>query len=203
MSYSTFIRLGGLAAMVGGVLYAVVCILTQPFYGGFWEVSFVLFLLSVMAAIVALHLLQRERYGRKGTLASFSAFVCVALTLGGAILWELVEALLGGTNPLGLAGLYRLGVMTGALLAIVGMLVATVSIIALGRFTLEAGVMPWWCGAALIAGNPLFAFALFLWTPGGGAQYNLNWLIAVLWAVVGYAIFRAARRRTERPSRVR
>ena len=50
-----------------------------------------LLLLSEMAAIVALHLLQRgrERYGRTGALASATAFIGVALTAGGIIFSDL------------------------------------------------------------------------------------------------------------------
>jgi Zn-dependent membrane protease YugP len=41
------------------------------------------------------------------------------------------------------------------LFLIVGALVATVDLVALGIVTIAAGVLPWWCGAALIA-SPSF-----------------------------------------------
>ena len=101
MSPSNLIRLGGLAAMVGGVIYVLSGLGgLAPIVGGVvggviyslsavvpGEVSVVLFLLSVMAAIVALHLLQRERYGWRGTLGFPTTFAGVALTLGGSILF--------------------------------------------------------------------------------------------------------------------
>ena len=124
---SNLVRLGGLAAMVGGVLYAVHGSLLDP--GGTQVVSSVLALLSVMAVIVALHLLQRERYGLPGMLAFLVAFVGVALVLG---------AFIGFPSFNGDVLLLGADIFYG----IVGMLVATVGIIALGIFTLNAGVLP-------------------------------------------------------------
>ncbi len=180
---SNLIRLGGLAPILGG-LGGVIYDLSAVVPG---EVSSVLFLLSVMAVIVALHLLQRERYSWRGTLGFPTAFAGMALTLGGFILYYI-----------------RVGFPIPAffpfLLVTVGILLATIGTLALGGLTLDAGVLPRWCGAALIAGNPLFGIALLLI---GGPHYDVHWLIAVPWVVVGFAVFRAAGRRTERPPRVR
>src|SRR5918997_3917049 len=90
---SILIRLGGLAAMAGGIIFGVrESLLGRPDDP---PGLVTLFLLSEMAAIVALHLLQRgrERYGRKGTLASATAFVGLALTVGGYILPDRHERL--------------------------------------------------------------------------------------------------------------
>jgi hypothetical protein len=67
MSSSNLIRLGGLAAVVGGVIFAVNGSLVGP-EADTLRVSTVLFLLSMMALIIALHLLQRgrERYDYGG-----------------------------------------------------------------------------------------------------------------------------------------
>jgi hypothetical protein len=120
---TSLIRLGGLAAMVGGVIFAVYGSLLDP--EGTLVVPSVLALLGAMAVIVALHLLQRERYGRKGALASASAFVGVALILGSFIGFPSFA-----------------GEVLLAILGVVGIVVATIGIIALGIFTLEAGVLP-------------------------------------------------------------
>jgi hypothetical protein len=66
--------------------------------------------------------------------------------------------------------------------------------------TLKAGVLPWWGGAALLAANPLLIIILLLMTPGG--MWKL-WLVPLPILVVGFAMVVAARRRTERPVRVR
>jgi hypothetical protein len=171
--------------MVGDVIYAVHGSLLDP--EGTQLVSSVLALLSVMAVIVALHLLQRERYGYEGALASVSAFVGGALILGAFIGFPSF----GGDV---------LGVGLDILLLGMGMLVATVGIIALGIFTLDAGVLPWWCGAALIAGNPLVGVLLFF----VGLDFLFgSWPVVVPWVVVGFAVFRTGTRQSQRPSRVR
>jgi hypothetical protein len=157
-------------------------------------VSFVLFLLSVMVVIVALHLLQRERYGRKGTLASASAFVGV---VGVALIFGFDFWFLRFAKEVYLFdGMFELLPFLG----LVGMLVGITGIIALGIFTLKAGVLPKWGGWALIAANPLFGIFLFFF----GLDYLYGtWPVVVPWVVVGLAVFLAAGRRTEQPSRVR
>ena len=203
MSSSNRIRLGGLAAIVGGVIYVLSGLGgLAPIVGGViggaiyglsavvpGELSSVLFLLSVMAVIVALHLRQRERYGWRGTLGFPTALAGLALTLGAIIDLFFIRV----KFPI-------LADLLVPLLVGVGMLVATIGILALGGLTLDAGVLPTWCGAALIAGNPLWGIALLV---VGGPHYDAHWLIAVPWVVVGFAVFRAARRRTERRPRVR
>ncbi len=185
MKHTLLLRLGGLAGIVGGVIYAVHGSLLDP--EGTHLVSSVLALLSVMALIVALHLLQRESYSYEGALASVSAFLGVALVLGGFTGFP--------SMPRGDV----LGIGTDILLLGVGMLVATISIIALGIFTLDAGVVPWRGGAALIAGNPLVEVLLFL-----GLDFLFgSWPVVVPWIAVGFAVFRAATRLPEQPSRVR
>lgn len=82
----------------------------------------------------------------------------------------------------------------------VGMLVATTGIIAFGISTLNAGVLPWWGGAALIAGNPLLGAILRF--VGLDFLYGA-WPVVVTWVVVGFAMFRAASHQTRLPSRVR
>src|SRR5215203_5270187 len=87
MSSSNLIRLGGLAPIAGGVVVAVygslVGLSYETLYGG--EVIYSVFLLSMLAGIVALHLLlrrERPRYGLAGAIVSAAAFVGVALILG-------------------------------------------------------------------------------------------------------------------------
>lgn len=185
MKHTLLIRSGGLAPIVGGVIFAVESLLDPE---GTLRVSTVLALLSVMAVIVALHLLQRERYGYEGALASVAAFVGVALILGAFV---------------GFPSMLRgdvLGVETDILLLGVGLLAATIGIIALGIFTLDAGVLPWWGGAALIAGNPLVGVILFF----VGLDFLFGgWPVVVPWVVVGFAAFRAGTPQHKQPSRVR
>jgi hypothetical protein len=50
-------------------------------------------LFGIMAAIVALHAIQRRHYGSVGALASLVTFVGVAMTVGGNLLGELVPTM--------------------------------------------------------------------------------------------------------------
>jgi len=173
--------------MVGGVIFAVQERLDP---GGTLIVPLNLALLGVMSVIVALHLLQRERYGYEGAIASAAAFVGVAFFFVGGTAFP--SMLPGGVMDV-------MGIGTDILLMGVGMLVATIGIIALGIFTLDAGVLPWWGGAALIAGNPLLGVILLF--VGWDFLYGA-WPVVVPWVVVGYAVFRAGSAQQERPSRV-
>jgi hypothetical protein len=182
ISSSILIRLGGLAAMAGGIIFGV----RESLLGRPDEPPglVTLLLLSEMAAIVALHLLQRgrERYGRTGALASATAFVGLALTAGGLFL----------SDRFGFSGV----------IFFVGVLVAFMGNLVLAIVTLDVGVLPRWGGAALIAGNPLLAVLILAVTNHLVSPIG-SWLVAAPWIVVGFAIFRAAGRRIERPSRVR
>ena len=90
MTSSNLIRLGGLAAIVGGIVYAGVGLIAERlaeylYYigniGGYGFLA-VLLPLGAMAAIAALYVLQREHYGWVGTAVSLTAFVSLALAMG-------------------------------------------------------------------------------------------------------------------------
>jgi hypothetical protein len=133
MTRTGLIRLGGLAAMVGSAIFAVngsLFIAWRKYGLHPGGVPGFVFLLSMMAVIVAIHLLHRrwERYGSGGTRTFFAAFVGVALTVVGSFLSRYIPAL---------SGMYHLLFLTGDLLLIpVGVLVATVGMIVLARVTL-------------------------------------------------------------------
>jgi hypothetical protein len=144
-------------------------------------------LLGVLAAIAALHILQRGRYGREGALAYVVAFV------------GLVLIPVGWLMPL---------IAVAAPLVIVGVVAASVGIVGLGIVTIKAGVLPRWCGAAVVAGSPPFvviefAFASLL-VAASIVPGEVAWALAgVPWVLVGYALLRARARLPERPARVR
>ena len=174
MTSSVLIRLGGLAAILGGVAYTAVGLLV-PFLQ---SLLFILLAPGAMAAIAALHVLQKERYGLLGALASLTAFIGVTFILVSnlgvteGLAWPLPELIFS-----------------------VGSLVAAVSMSVLGAVTIVARELPRWCGASLVVGGIIFAGWLVL---------PMVWpLEGVAWALVGYAVFRAGARRSERPSRVR
>ena len=95
------------------------------------------------------------------------------------------------------------------LLFLVGVLVPTIGIVSLAMATLEVAiatpgeaVLPWWSGAALMAGNPFLGVFILVVTNALVSPIG-SWLAAVPWIVVGFAVFQAAGRRTEQSSRVR
>jgi hypothetical protein len=77
----------------------------------------------------------------------------------------------------------------------------------LGGLTTATGMLPRWCGVALAAGNPIVVVLTMIPSAATmGGTFPLGGVFQALggvpWIVVGYAIFRAAGRRTEQPSRV-
>ena len=139
---------------------------------------------GAMAALASLHAIQRVRYGLLGTLTFLVAFVGVAMLFVSEFRSLILALWQGSPGAGGVSWLF-----------IIGLLVATLGLIAYGAVTITAGGLPWWCGVALVAGSPLVGLFLY--------SFREGLLLGVPWAVVGYAIFRAGATRVEQPSRVR
>ena len=192
---SILIRLGGLAAMVSGALYVSAELLNLTGGGAIWRsyygflpgggsLFFNALLVGAMAAtlaIAALYALRRDISGVLGTLSSVAAFVGLALTL-----WS------------------ELG---SPVAAVLGLLVESFGVLALGLVTLAVGGLAWWCGVALIVWGWALVFLLLLPMMGVLAPpFPVSWggvLAGVSWIVVGFGVFRAARGRTEQSERER
>ena len=202
ISSSILIRLGGLAPIVGGAIYGLSGRLMSRIGTFPGTVRTVVFMLSVIAVIVALHLLQRksERYGSAGTLVFATAIVGLALAVVGHILYGLSEALGGDMRYVPFVS--PLGGIGGYLLYPFGLFVLAPGLLGLAIPTLAVGVVPRWGGVALITGNPLWAVLPILIYSDTPYFSIVIWILAGSWIVVGFAVFRAAGRRTERPSRV-
>jgi hypothetical protein len=178
-----FVRLAGLAAVVGGVMYTALGLLV-----GFRATLFhVLLGVGAIAAIVALHALQKRRYGLTGAVASVTTFVGMAMIVV--------------SEPVGALGLAMEG--SAMILFLLGLLAAFVGMLALGAVTVGARVLPFWCGAALMVGG--FGFVVELvgdWIIGASGTEYFNVLVLVTgipWVVVGYAVFRAGGPRGRKP----
>ena len=166
MSSSSLIRLGGLIALVSGVVYAASGLTTLPMVSGLSRsvtvvenVLFVLMLVAAMASVVALHVLhkdlRRDSYGPLGVLASVTVVAGMVLLLVGE------------------AAIY------------LALLLVTGGLVALAVVTMGAGMVSRWCGVALIGGNPVLVLLGEAW---------MAMLVGAAWAVVGYYVFRAASR---------
>jgi hypothetical protein len=192
---SILIRLGGLAAMVSGALYLSADLLNLLGGGALWRSYygflpgggspfFNALLVGAMAAtlaIAALYALRRDISGVLGTLSSVAAFLGVALTLWGEL-----------GSPVA---------------AVLGLLVESVGVLALGVVTMAVRELAWWCGVALIVWGWALVFLLLLPMMGVLAPpFPVSWggvLAGVSWIVVGFGVFRAARGQTEQPQRER
>jgi hypothetical protein len=181
--------------MVGGVVYAGVGLVEERlveylYYVGNIGDGFIAVLLPVgaMAAMAAVHALQRDSYGWRGTVVSSTAFVGLAVATG-ALTVGVVSA-----SP-------DLDLLFNVL--VVGLLVATVGIVLSGGLTIATGILPRWCGVALMAGSPVGVFLTMLPSAAldeastlGGAFQALG---GVPWVVVGYALLQAGKRQTQQP----
>jgi len=191
MTRAGLIRFGGLAAMVSGIAFVVLNLMTwlctPNCPGSLNYISLAFFILlafGAMAALASLHAIQRHRYGLLGTLAFLVAFFGLAMIFVGEFRSFIIGVMQGSPGAAAFSWLF-----------IIGLLVATVGLVAYGVVTMTAGKLPWWCGAALLAGSPFVGLFLYLFAEG--------LLLGVPWAVVGYAILRAGATRVEQPSRVR
>src|SRR5215210_1985671 len=156
--------------MMGGVAFVMLSFMTWlctpncPRSSGYVSLAFFdLLVFGAMAALASLHAIQRQHYGLLGTLAFPLALVGVAMIFVSE-LRSLVLALWQGSPGAG-------GV---SWLFIIGLLVATVGIIAYGVATIIASVFPWGWGVALLAGSPLVGVFLY--------SFHDSLLLGVPWA---------------------
>ena len=179
MSSSDLIRWGGLAAMLAGVAFIVLMLIPEGPPGSFllYVLNSLVFIVAVLLLLVGLagfHALQKENYGRIGRGGLYTVIVAgITLILARVGLMSGSTAL-GFLNFLGL-----LGVMVGLVLY--------------GAATLQARVLPRWCGVGFIVGWPV--------TVALGDLGNV--LFGLLWLAMGYVLWSRRGAATEQPSRVR
>ena len=159
--------------MLAGVVFLVDEILGLMNPAPYLDVMFVVAMLLMLAGMMGFHALQQANYGRLGWVGFYAVVVGVlALVLG------LVLLLLGSTALLWLLPVATLAVLVGFALY--------------GVATLQARVLPRWCGVALIVAFPA-AIAL--------GTYAYFWL-GLVWLALGYVLWRQSSTTTERSSRV-
>jgi hypothetical protein len=182
------VQWGGVGAIVAGVAYAalpVVIYAQLPIV--LPELVYVIVAqVGTVVGIAGLHGLQRGHYGPREELASFAylaAFIGTALILVSAAALALVGQSAGQA-----AFLVSLNV------SFVGFLTALAGLMLLGAATLQARVLPRWCGVLLIAGIPVSLVPLIV----DGNPVGLI-LLGTIWVLVGYALLRAGRHRSSSP----
>lgn len=187
MTRTGLIRLGGLAAMTGGVIFVAAPLFSRYFpqaMPGFsMEALLVVALLLMPLGMVGFHALQSPSYGRLGRTGFWMALAGpVTVALGAAsYLWG---------SPFGTA-LVWLATPVGPLLLVAGFVLYGVA-------TLQARVLPRWCGAAFIVALPV---ALVLSIPLSFASLFI--VFGLLWLALGYALWSQRGVSAQQPSRVR
>ena len=176
MAQSDWVRWGGLAAMGAGLLAIVYSLLgfaagkgDEP---GPLDILVILAMLLEVVGLLGFHALQGRNYGRIGRAGLYTS-------IGSLVIFEflLLASLVGG--DVGLDWLVAVGVLG-----------AVVGLALYGAATLQAKVLPRWCGILFIIFMPVGILLGDLQPIWGG----LGWL--ALWSHSGSAA-------TQRPSRVR
>ena len=161
---SNLIRWGGLAAMLAGVVFVTDTVSTltvaDPSEDRGPDVLFVVGILLAVVGLVGFHELQRGSYGRIGRAGFYTVVVA-----------SLIQVV-------GLVG-FLLGSMALEWLVLVGGLGSLVGFALYGAATLRAGVLPRWCGVALIVALPASI-------PLG--EYA-SLLFGLVWLALGYALW--------------
>jgi len=190
---TSLIRLGGLAAMAGGVLFLAFPLLGYGLAGFmhpfFYRVEEALVSLMVVAlalvpvGMVGFHAFQRQSYGRMGLAGFWLVVIASLLVAVGVADYFVWGDFLQDAPPVWL-GWGLLGLVVGFVLY--------------GAATLRAKVLPRWCGVAFIAAVPV---ALALSGPLSFA--SMFGVFGLAWLALGYALWSRRATSTERPSRVR
>ena len=180
MAQSEWVRWGGLAAMGAGALAILYFLLgfaagkgDEP---GPLDILVILAMLLEVVGLLGFHALQGRNYGRIGRAGLYTS-------IGSLVIFEflLLASLVGG--DVGLDWLVAVGVL--------GLLVG---LALYGAATLQAKVLPRWCGILFIIFMPVGILLGDLQPIWGG----LGWL------ALGYALWsHSGSAATQRPSRVR
>jgi hypothetical protein len=180
MPSSDLIRWGGLAAMGAGLLAIVYFLIgfatsdgDEP---GPLDILIILAMFLEVVGLLGFHALQGTNYGRIGRAGLYT-------TIGAIVIFELllVASLLGGNVGL-------------EWLAAVGVLGLLVGLVLYGAATLQARVLPRWCGILFIIFTPVGILLGDLQPIWGG----------LAWLALGYALWSQSSSGAagEQPSRV-
>jgi hypothetical protein len=169
-SYSDIIRWGGIAAMLGGVLWVVWSLLVRVSFeaagGPFSDALLLLAALLTLAGLVGLHALQGVNYGSIGRAGFYTAAVgLLAQALAALVMLMGSEA-----------------VILQWLVAPFGSLTVLVGLVLYGAATLQARVLAPWYGLVLIVVPPI-AFYM-----NSKVFYGSLALFGVLWVAVEYVL---------------
>ena len=189
MSSSDLIRWGGLASMLAGVTFVVLflvgLVIPEPLPGSFSDVltsiMFIIALLLLLVGLAGFHALQKESYGRIGRAGFYTVIVATLVQILAQVVLVMGSTALEFLDFLGL-----LGVMVGFVLY--------------GAATLQARVLPRWCGVGFIAGLPVWVAVSVVSGEYGGIVGGI--LFGLLWLALGYTLWARSGTVTQRAPRV-
>jgi len=182
MASSKLVRAGAVGAVVAAAGYVAMFAVEMTMAGGLDRplptVPLVVALAGTLLAILGLHALQRGSYGRLGVVGGVAAFVGSLVALVGLLI-------LVTTDPASSTDADDLAFIG----SILGRYVSLIGFALLGIATLQAWVLPRWCGWLIAVGLPISMLGLPFIGEG------------IVWVLVGYALFRAGRTPQEEPYR--
>jgi hypothetical protein len=172
--------------MLTGVAFIVLMLIPEGSPGSFsyvlGSIVFIVALLLLLVGLAGFHALQKGNYGRIGRAGFYTILVAAS-----AQLIAQVGLVFGSTALEFLDFLGFLGVMVGLVLY--------------GAATLQARVLPRWCGMGFILGLPIW---LSVSAIVGGFGWPLGGIVfGLLWLALGYVLWSRREAATEQPSRVR
>jgi len=202
--------LGGLAAILGGVLWIAVRVLVllepPPFSYDAYNRMFVAPLLLLLVGLLGLSARSaggRRRLARTGTMAAVGG--CALLIAGNvAEFWFVLMQSKPNANAAYQSGAEEvwIGSEIGWMLFLLGFLIMSIGLVLFGVAAVRANELPRWRALPLmvgVAGLMAFLFGPFL----VAAADLLLTLIGVGWILLGYLLWSARGASARQPSRVR
>jgi hypothetical protein len=184
MSSSDLIRWGGLAAMLAGMVWIVAGLLgrvvANPETNSWVNILFIVAVLLVLVGLVGFHTLQKGNYGRIGRAGFYTVVVATFAQVLALVVF------LAGSDAL-----FWLQFPVGGLAVLVGFVLY-------GAATLQAKVLPRWCGIAFIIAVPV---SVALGGAFGSPGIDYVWL-GLVWLALGYVLWSWRGTAAEQPSRV-
>lgn len=174
-----------LAGVAFIVLFLVGLVIPEPLPGSFSDILtsivFIVALLLLLVGLTGFHALQKGSYGRIGRAGLYTVIVATLVQILAQV------ALISGNTALEfLDFLGLLGVMVGFVLY--------------GAATLQARVLPRWCGVGFIAGLPIWVAISAVLGEYGGILGGI--LFGLLWLALEYTLWSRSGAAVERPARV-
>ncbi len=172
--------------MLAGVAFIVLMVIPERPPGSFSYVLgslvFIAALLLLLGGLAGFHALQKGNYGRIGRAGFYTVIVGASAQI---------------IAQVGLA----LGSTALEFLDFVGLLVVVVGFVLYGAATLQARVLPRWCGIGFIVGLPVWlVISVVLGDEYGGALGGI--LFGLLWLALGYTLWSRSGTAGQQPARV-